>query len=53
MVLDQFAHAASRREWTPSSSLSDVGADTAMKAVVIHSFLLVCSRRNNDGDGAA
>lgn len=38
MILDQFAHAAARREEeTPMSSLSDIGADTAMRFVVAHS----------------
>ena len=38
MILDQFAHAAARREEeTPMSSLSDVGADTAIRSVVVHS----------------
>ena len=39
MILDQFAHAATRREEQepPMSSLSDVGADTAMRFFVAHS----------------
>ena len=38
MILDQFAHAAARREEeTPMGSLSDVGADTAIRFVVVHS----------------
>ena len=54
MILDQFAHAAARREEeTPMSSLSDVGADTAIECVLVHSSHSVYSRRENDEDGAA
>ena len=54
MILDQFAHAAARREEeTPKSSLSDVGADTAIRSVVVHSSLSMYTRRENDVDGAA
>ena len=54
MILDQFAHAAARREEeTPMSSVSDVGADTAIRFVVVHSFHSMYSRRENDEDGAA
>jgi len=54
MILDQFAHAAARREdETPLSSVSDVGADTAMRFVVVHSSPSMYSRRGKDEDGAA
>ena len=45
MILDQFAHAAARREETPTSSLSDVGADTAIRFVVVHSSQSMYSKR--------
>jgi hypothetical protein len=46
MILDQFAHAAARREEeTPTSSLSDVGADTAIRFFVVHSSPSMYSRR--------
>jgi hypothetical protein len=54
MILDQFAHAAARREEeTPTSSLSDIGADTAIRFVVVHSSQSMYSKRENDEDGAA
>ena len=54
MILDQFAHAAARREEeTPMSSLSDVGADTAIRSVVVHSSPSMYTKRENDGNGAA
>jgi hypothetical protein len=53
MILDQFAHAAARRERIPLSSLSDGGADTAIRFVVVHSSPSMYSRRRNDEDGAA
>lgn len=46
MILDQFAHAAARREeQTPTSSLSDIGADTAIRFFVVHSSPSMYSRR--------
>jgi hypothetical protein len=54
MILDQFAHAAAQGGYRPrSSSVSDIGADTAMSVVVIQSFPSICSRRNNDDNGKA
>jgi hypothetical protein len=53
MILDQFAHAAAQREAIPLSSLNDVGADTAIRFVVVHSSPSMYSRRRNDEDGAA
>lgn len=37
---------------TPMSSVSDVGADTAIRCVVVHSSHSMYSRRENDEDGA-
>jgi hypothetical protein len=53
MVLDQFAHAAAQRGETALNSLSDVGADTAMRIVVVRSFPWTGSRRDDDGDDSA
>jgi hypothetical protein len=38
---------------TELSSVSDVGADTAMSVVVIQSFPSIYSRRNNNDNGRA
>jgi hypothetical protein len=53
MILDQFAHAAAQREEMPPSSLSDVGADTAIRSVVDHSSPSMYSKLGNNENGAA
>lgn len=53
MILDQFAHAAARRGETRLSSVSDVGAGTAMRVVVVHAFPSLCSRCDKDDESSA